>query len=52
MGLTAACGTTGLGADGSVKKSRGWATGGGGVAAFDGADATFGPGGRERLAFG
>ena len=39
---TAACGMTGLGPDGNVRTSRGWATGGGGADVFACADATFG----------
>jgi len=39
---TAACGMTGLGADGNVRTSRGWAAGGGGADVFACAVATFG----------
>jgi len=46
---TAACGMTGLGADGNVRTSRGWAAGGGGGDVFACAAATFAPDGAEGL---
>lgn len=46
---TAACGMTGLGADGNVRTSRGWAAGGGGGDVFACAAATFDPDGAEGL---